>query len=92
MKNLIMSLATAGLVTGLAPGASALADDAETEAALSQLADTFARGFYARDPDMVLSTVHPELSKIGVTQNFHGSGIDIIEQLPPGTLQVLGSI
>lgn len=88
MKRLFL----AGLAAGLMSGAPALADDVETEAALSQLADTFARGFYARDAEMVLSTVHPELSKIGVRQNFRGSGLDIIEQLPPGTLQVLGAV
>lgn len=69
---------------------AAHADEAETEAALTGLADTFARGFYARDASMVLSTVHPELSKIGVIENYRGSGEDIIEQLPPGTLRVLG--
>jgi hypothetical protein len=88
MKNMIF----AALLAGGLPGGAALADDAMTEAALTELADTFARGFYARDPEMVLSTVHPELSKIGVTEDYWGSGIQIIEQLPPGTLQVLGSI
>lgn len=88
MKNLFL----AALIVGNVTGGAALADDAETEAALTELADTFARGFYARDPEMVLSTVHPELSKIGVTENYWGTGIQIIEQLPPGTLQVLGSV
>ena len=69
---------------------TAWAENLATEAALRPMADTFARGFYARDPEMVLSVVHPELSKIGVQDDFWRSGHAIIEQLPPGTLRVLG--
>lgn len=88
MKAWAGSLALAGLVLSTPAGAQ----NAETEAVLNEMADTFARGFYARDPEMVLSVVHPELSKIGVTSNFRGSGEGIIEQLPPGTLRVLGRV
>lgn len=79
------------LTLGLGMNA-AMARDTETEAALRPMGETFARGFYARDPEMVLSVVHPELSKIGVQENFWRSGSDIIEQLPPGTLRVLGRV
>lgn len=85
------TLVSAILLTGTLMSAS-FAENTATEAALTPLGETFARGFYARDPDMVLSVVHPELSKIGVARNFRGSGTDITEELPPGTLEVLGRI
>jgi hypothetical protein len=88
MKTILM----AGFVAVMGVTAPSFAQNTDTEAVLTGLANTFARGFYARDEQMVLSTVHPELSKIGVQANFWGSGIDIIEQLPPGTLNVLGRI
>ncbi len=69
-----------------------LADDPATEAALEPLADRFARGFYARDAEQVLSTVHPELSKLGLRPNFQGRGRMVIENLTPGDLQVLGEL
>ncbi|MBR9825851.1 MAG: nuclear transport factor 2 family protein [Alphaproteobacteria bacterium] len=87
MRTLISAVMLAGTLMS-----AAQAENSATEAALTPLAETFARGFYARDPEMVLSVVHPELSKIGVWQNYRGSGVDITEELPPGTLQVLGRI
>jgi len=76
------------MLAAIAP--AAFADDAETEAALVPLADRFARGFYAQDADQVLSTVHPELSKLGLRPNFQGFGRMTIENLTPGDLQILG--
>jgi len=81
-----------GVVAGLAVVPTATAENAATEAALTPMAETFARGFYARNPEMVLSVVHPELSKIGVIPNAFRSGRDITEELPPGTLEVLGVV
>ncbi|WP_291843311.1 nuclear transport factor 2 family protein [Maricaulis sp.] len=72
--------------------AGAVADDPATEAALEPLADRFARGFYARDPGQVLSTVHPELSKLGLRPDFQGLGRMTIENLTPGDLQILGEL
>ena len=92
MTRTLKAWAASLAVSGLMMATPAVAQNAETEAVLSDMADTFARGFYARDPQMVLSVVHPELSKIGVTHNFNRSGEDIIEQLPPGTLRVLGRV
>lgn len=69
---------------------TAWAQDSETETALAGLADRFARGFYARDADQVLSTVHPELSKLGLRPNFQGFGPMAIENLTPGDLRILG--
>ncbi|WP_203294080.1 nuclear transport factor 2 family protein [Maricaulis parjimensis] len=66
------------------------AQDEATETALSGLADTFARGFYARDAEQVLSTVHPELSKLGLRPNFQGFGPMAVENLTPGDLLILG--
>ena len=87
MKNILL----ASIAAVISISMPAIAQNSHTESELTDLANTFARGFYARDPDMVLSTVHPELSKIGVTHNFQRSGIDITEELPPGTLNVLGA-
>ncbi|WP_412545666.1 nuclear transport factor 2 family protein [Maricaulis sp. MIT060901] len=80
------------LCAGFALSPSGWAEDPQTETALRPLAETFAHGFYSRDADMVLSVVHPELSKIGVWSNFRGTGVDITEELPPGTLRVLGQV
>ncbi len=82
-------------IYALAPlvlGSASFADDPATEAALEPLADRFARGFYARDAEQVLSTVHPELSKLGLRPNFQGRGRMVIENLTPGDLQVLGEL
>ena len=84
-------LATCALIA-FSSVSTAWAEDTRTEEALRPLAVTFAHGFYSRDPDMVLSVVHPELSKIGVITNAYRSGRDITEELPPGTLAVLGSV
>jgi len=85
-----MRLTLVALCAGFALSPSSWAEDPRTETALRPLAETFAHGFYSRDPEMVLSVVHPELSKIGVWNNYRGTGVDITEELPPGTLRVLG--
>lgn len=72
--------------------APAVADEAETEAAMRELGDRFARGFFRRDAGQVLSTVHPALSKLGVDPNYRGSGRASLEHLPPGHLEILGDV
>lgn len=64
------------------------AQDAEAGAAAQRLGETFARGFYVGDPAMVISVVHPALSKLGVWPNIRNSGRDGILSLPPGTLNI----
>lgn len=86
------ALAAAALLTGAAAPAWSQTPLATDEAAIRAMAETFARGFYARDRDQVLSVVHPALSKLGVDRDYWGSGRDVVRQLPPGMLQLLGEI
>jgi len=58
---------------------------AEQEATM--LGETFAEGFYTLDPDKVLSTLHPALSKLGVIPNIRNSGQAALLRLTPGTLK-----
>ena len=93
---MIRMFKTAALVLALASAPAmaqpAASPEAEAEAAMRALGDRFARGFFLRDADQVLSTVHPALSKVGVHRNYRGSGRDVLEFLPPGHLEVLGEI
>lgn len=88
MKFTHSIIAAASLIAG---SGQAWAQSAETETALEALADRFARGFYARDAGQVLSTVHPELSKLGLRPNFQGYGPMAVENLTPGDLRILGA-
>jgi len=63
--------------------------DAAAEA--RTLGETFARGFYTMDPALALSTLHPALSKLGVSPNIRGSGRSALLRLTPGTLEVFAA-
>jgi hypothetical protein len=80
----------AALMGAILLAAPSWAQSGDTETALAGLADQFARGFYARDAEQVLSTVHPELSKLGLRPDFQGFGPMAVENLTPGDLQILG--
>jgi hypothetical protein len=87
MRNFFSALILGcGLALGIQPAAQAR--DAEAEAAAQRLGETFARGFYVRDSEMVTGVVHPALSKLGVWPNIRNSGRDGILSLPPGTLDI----
>lgn len=62
--------------------------ESEAVAQAHRLGETFARGFYVGSPDLVLETVHPALSKLGVWPNIRNSGRDGLLSLPPGTLNI----
>jgi hypothetical protein len=89
MRFLAMLIALLSLWAG-PPPAHAQDDSEESRQAL-RLGETFARGFYLGDPAMVLSVVHPALSKLGIWPNIRNSGRDGLLSLPPGTLDIFAT-
>ena len=84
----LFALVFAFLALLIAPSPAGAQDTAEARQQAQRLGETFARGFYARDPAMALSVVHPALSKLGVWPNIRNSGRDGLLSLPPGTLDI----
>lgn len=83
---LVVATLTATLhPTSLEP--PAVPDDRE---ALERLARRYARAFYVSDPDMLLSTVHVELSKKGPGGSFWGRPVEYLEWLEGERLQYAG--
>lgn len=59
-------------------------------AALEQLVSDYALGFHIGDADLVMRSVHRDLSKRGVDRNFRGLGVQTVTWLEGESLRQMG--